>query len=317
MMHKVRVVARHEWALLLGSRTFRLGLLLPTAIVVGLLFYLGREMRSAAPHGRAAAPVVRAAAPDAAASSAGGDEEGHAEDAPPGAERWPANPVSVGAAYLFVLMMFVGIIVLSQYLLTNLIEEKSSRVVEVLLSAVSPFELMAGKILGLTAAGLTGIGACVAIIVLVAKLQGFIGSVNPWAISLFMVYYVLGILLVSSMYAAVGSACNTLREAQGMMLPMALVFAAPLAGWMYIVQHPGDLAVTLLSFFPPVTPMVMVMRLAVSPEVPVWQVVLSLLVLAAAVPVTMWAASKIFRTGVLMYGKPPKLREMLKWLRYK
>ena len=119
------------------------------------------------------------------------------------------------------------------------------------------------------------------------------------------------------MYAAVGSACNTLREAQGMMVPIALIFVVPLAGWMYFVQHPNGLVAVVLSFVPPLTPMIMVLRLAASREVPVWQIALSLLVLAAAVPAMMWVAAKIFRTGVLMYGKPPKIREMIRWLRYK
>ena len=292
MMHKVRVIARREWGLLLSSRAFRLGLLLPTAIVVGLMIYFGGQMRAAA-----------ARVPQEAAAAAGA---GHAMP----------NFVSMGAAYLFVMLMFVGIMVLSQYLLTNLIEEKSSRVVEVLLSAVSPFELMSGKILGLTAAGLE-VGACAVVIGVVAMLEGFIGALNPWALALFLVYYVLGTLLISSMYAAVGSACNTLREAQGMMLPMAMLFIVPLGGWMYFVQHPNGMAATLLSFVPPLTPMVMILRLAASKEVPVWQIALSVLVLGASVPAMMWAAAKIFRTGVLMYGKPPKLREMVKWLRYK
>ena len=162
MMHKVRVIARREWGLLLSSRAFRLGLLLPTAIVVGLMIYFGGEMRAAA-----------ARVPQEAAAAAGA---GHAMP----------NFVSMGAAYLFVMLMFVGIMVLSQYLLTNLIEEKSSRVVEVLLSAVSPFELMSGKILGLTAAGLTGMGACAVVIGVVAKLEGFIGALNPWALAFFL-----------------------------------------------------------------------------------------------------------------------------------
>ncbi len=289
MMRKVQVVARREWALLLSSRAFRIGLLLPTLIVVGGMLYFGGRVP----------PEAAKALQQAAEQKAG------------------PNPVSMGAAYFFVMLMFVGIIVLSQYLLTNLIEEKSSRVVEVLLSAVSPFELLAGKILGLTAAGLTGIGVCVAVIAAVAKAEGFMGSLNPWAFALFLLYYVLGILLISSMYAAIGSACNTLREAQGLMMPMALLFAVPLAAWMHIAQNPGGLFATLLSFFPPLTPMVMIMRLAASREVPVWQVVLSLVLLAAAVPATMWAAAKIFRVGVLMYGKPPKLRELVRWLRYR
>lgn len=289
MLRRVRVVARREWALLLGSRAFRIGLLLPTLIVVASMLYFGHHMP----------PQAAEALRKAAEQKAG------------------PNPVSIGAAYLFVLLMFVGIIVLSQYLLTNLIEEKSSRVVEVLLSAVSPFELMAGKILGLTAAGLTGIGVCVAVIAAVAKAEGFMGSLNPWAFGLFLLYYVLGILLVSSMYAAVGSACNTLREAQGLMMPMALLFVVPVASWMHIAQNPGGLFATLLSFVPPLTPMVMILRLAASREVPVWQTVLSLALLAAAVPATMWAAAKVFRVGVLMYGKPPKLRELVRWLGYR
>jgi ABC-2 type transport system permease protein len=289
MMRKVSVIARHEFALLLRSRGFRLGLLLPTVLVVAVMLYFGSRVP----------PEAMQAAKQAAAQ--------HGMD----------NPIGLGAAYLFVLLMFIGILTLSQYLLTNLIEEKSSRVVEVLLSAVSPLELMAGKILGLCAAGLAGIGACVAIIASVAKLQGFIGAVNPWAFGLFIVYYVLGILLISSMYAAVGSACNSLREAQGLMVPMALLFVVPLAAWMQIAQHPEGLFATLLSFLPPLTPMVMILRLAASRAVPAWQVVLSLAVLAAAVPVTMWAAAKVFRTGVLMYGKPPKLREMFRWMRYR
>jgi ABC-2 type transport system permease protein len=102
-----------------------------------------------------------------------------------------------------------------------------------------------------------------------------------------------------------------------MMLPMAMLFMVPLMGWVYFVQHPNGLAATLLSFVPPITPMVMILRLAASKEVPVWQIVLSVLVLAASVPAMMWAAAKVFRTGMLMYGKPPTLREMVKWLRYK
>jgi ABC-2 type transport system permease protein len=289
MMHKVRVVARHEFVLLLSSRAFRLGLILPTLIVVGVLAYVGTHMP----------PEAAKALKEAAA------------------HKGMPNPISMGAAYMFVLLMFMGIMVLSQYLLTNLIEEKGSRVVEVLLSAVSPLELMAGKILGLTAAGLTGIGICIAAIAAVAKAAGMMGTISPAALALFLVYYVLGILLVSSMYAAVGSACNSLREAQGLMVPMALLFVVPLATWMEIVRHPNALFATLLSFFPPVTPMVMILRLAGSRDVPVWQIALSLVVLGAAVPVTMWAASKVFRVGVLMYGKPPKLRELLRWIRYR
>ena len=96
-----------------------------------------------------------------------------------------------------------------------------------------------------------------------------------------------------------------------------MMFVVPMVAWFYIAQHPeGPLAV-ILSFIPPVTPMVMILRIAALPDLPPLQVIASILVLAASIPVAMWASAKIFRIGVLMYGKPPSLRELARWVRYK
>ena len=110
------------------------------------------------------------------------------------------------------------------------------------------------------------------------------------------------------MYAAVGSACNTLREAQGMMVPIAIIFVVPLAGWVYFVQHPNGLLATVLSFFPPVTPMIMLLRLAVSRDVPVWQIVALGAVAGGIGAGHDVGGGKDIPHGSVDYGKPPKLR---------
>jgi ABC-2 type transport system permease protein len=219
--------------------------------------------------------------------------------------------------FFFLFLMFVGVYGTSQGMLTSVIEEKNSRVMEVLLSALSPFQLMAGKIVGLAAIGLTVIGVW-ALAAYGAAASGGMGDiVSPGILGYFIVYYVLGFLLMASMLAAIGSACNTLREAQTLTGPVMMMFVVPMVAWFYIVQRPEEPAAVALSFIPPLTPMIMILRIAAVPDLSRLQIFASILVLAASVPLVMWASAKIFRTGVLMYGKPPSLRELLRWVRYK
>ena len=221
------------------------------------------------------------------------------------------------APFFFLFLMFMGVSGASQGMLTSVIEEKNSRVMEVLLSALSPFELMAGKIVGLTAIGLTVIAVWAGAAYGAAAARGLGDIVNASIMGYFIIYYVLGFLLMASMLAAVGSACNTLREAQTLMGPIMMLMVVPMVAWFFIAQHPeGPLAV-VLSFIPPLTPMIMILRIAALPELAPFQIVASILLLLVSVPVVMWASAKIFRTGVLMYGKPPTLRELIRWVRYK
>jgi ABC-2 type transport system permease protein len=219
------------------------------------------------------------------------------------------------AAFFFLFLMFFTIVTSAQALLTALIEERSSRIVEVLLSAVSPFQLMAGKILGLAGIGLTLAAACTAAVLGAAASQGLLAGQSLGGLAYFLPYFLLGFLLIASLYAAVGAACNTLKEAQTMMLPVLLIFMLPMMAWMAILQHPGSWPVVALSVFPPTAPMVMVLRMASGPPVPAGQVIASLGLLALSAPLVMWGAARAFRTGVLMYGKPPKLGELLRWMR--
>lgn len=219
--------------------------------------------------------------------------------------------------FFFLFLMFMGVFAINQQMLTTLIEEKNSRVIEVLLSAVSPFQLMVGKIVGLVCVGFTLVGIWGIAAYLAAASRGLGDLVNASIVVYFIIYYVLGFLLLSSILAAIGSACNTLREAQSLMGPITMVLILPMVGWFYFAQHPEATVSVVLSFIPPITPMIMILRIAANPDLAFMQILASIVLLAASVPIVMWGSAKVFRTGILMYGKSPKLGELLRWLRYK
>jgi len=316
MLHRALTIARHEYGLLMRSKVFMLGLLLPTAFAVFMMWQLGR---SSAQGRRGGAPVPVSQPVVMPSEEAAGQRPLTATPAAEpsdGAMRQAGRTrLPIGMAFAFVYMMFIGIVGIGQRLLTSLIEEKSSRVIEVLLSAVSPLELMTGKILGLGAAGLTAIAVCGGIMMSAAAWLGLVGSVPVQAVLWFIIYYVLGFLLAASVFAGIGSACNTTREAQQLLTPLMIPFLIPLICWLAIAQRPEGVLATLLSFFPPTAAMTMVLRLAVDPGIGLVQIALSLLVLGLSVPLAMRAAAKVFHTGILMYGKPPRLGELLRWVR--
>lgn len=216
--------------------------------------------------------------------------------------------------FFFMYLMFFGIFGNGQQMLTSIIEEKSSRVIEVLLSAVSPFQLMAGKILGLTGIGLTVVGLWTVAAYAAAQWKGVNIDVTPVLLSYFVLYYILGFVFFSSILAGIGSICNTLKDAQSLMMPITLIFVLPLISWFKLVHNPQGIFARVLSFLPPLTPMVMVLRLSASSDVRIVEVLASMLLLVVSVLGAIWLAAKIFRTGILMYGKRPRLREVFRWL---
>jgi ABC-2 type transport system permease protein len=222
--------------------------------------------------------------------------------------------------FFFMMLMFMGIFGMGQHMLTSVIEEKNSRVIEVLLSAVSPFELMAGKILGLAGISLTVMGLWAAAAIGTA----YYGATHWWNITLefptgillyFVIYFVLGFLLFSSILAGIGSICNTIKESQSLMMPISFLFILPMVVWFQLVQQPDGLFARVLSFLPPLTPLVMTLRLSASHDMSFLEIFASIILLVVFVPAVMWLAAKIFRTGILMYGKRPGPREVLRWLR--
>jgi len=217
--------------------------------------------------------------------------------------------------FFFMYLIFMGIFGMGQHILISIIEEKNSRVIEVLLSALSPFQLMGGKILGLAGIGLTVVSLWAVAAYLAARWQGLHIDVSATLILYFAVYYALGFLFFSSILAGIGSICNTIKETQSLMMPIMLVFMLPLLAWFKLVQDPNGTLTRVLSFVPPLTPMVMILRLSASADIRLGEILFSIVLLAAAVLAAMWAAAKVFQTGILMYGKRPGLREVARWLR--
>ena len=217
--------------------------------------------------------------------------------------------------FAFMFLLFMGTFGIRQGLLTTLIEEKGSRVVEVLLSAVSPTELLAGKILGLAAVGLLLLGVWGGVGYNSARTYHLTELVTGYRLTIAVLYFIPGFLLISSLLAAIGSACNELRDAQSMVFPLSLLTIIPMVCWFYIAEHPAAAFSLVLSFIPTITPFVMMLRVCSDPDTPVWQIAATLALLWGSVVTAIWAAGRVFRIGVLMYGKPPTPRELLRWVR--
>ncbi|HPM23415.1 MAG TPA: ABC transporter permease [Phycisphaerae bacterium] len=218
--------------------------------------------------------------------------------------------------FAFMFLLFMGTFGISQGLLTTLIEEKGSRVIEVLLSAVSPLQLLAGKILGTVAVGFLLMAVWGGVGFASAQKYNVGELVTTYRLLVALAYFVPGFLLISSLLAAIGSACNELKDAQSMVFPLSLITIVPMVMWYYLAEHPQSIISVVASYIPPITPFVMILRVCADPHTPAWQVVSTLGLLWLSVLVTMWAAAKVFRVGVLMYGKPPSVRELARWVRY-
>lgn len=219
--------------------------------------------------------------------------------------------------FSFMILLWIAVFSSGQYLLTTTIEEKSSRVIELLLSAVSPMQLMAGKIIGQAFVGMTILAVYGGVALLTAKQFNVLSLVPTEQLPWILVYFVIAYFLIGSMMAAIGSAVNEMREAQSFMSVAMLVLMVPFFLWNLIIKQPNSTFSTVTSFIPPISPFVMVMRLGQTTEpIPLWQIIGSSAVGLVSVVIAVWAAAKIFRVGVLMYGKPPTPLTLLRWLRY-
>ena len=215
----------------------------------------------------------------------------------------------------FMMLLFISTFTGGQYLMTTVIEEKSNRVVEVLLSAVSPLELMTGKILGQLAVGLLLLG-------LYAGMGGaglvafsMVGLIDPMLIVYLVIFFFIAYFFIGALMAAIGAAVNDIREAQTLLTPVMVITMVPWLLWAPISRNPNSLFATITSLLPPINPYVMLLRLTSSTPPPFWQVLLSILIGVLSVIVAVWIAAKIFRIGILLHGKPPSFGTLLRWIR--
>lgn len=232
-----------------------------------------------------------------------------------GGERETSEIFAVLLPAGFMVLLLVSVLISGQNLLTTTVEEKSSRVVEVLLSAVTPMQLLAGKVLGQMAVGFLILALYAGLGVALLASFAMIGLLEWSLLFYLLLFYVISYATIASMMAAIGSAVSEMREAQTLMTPVMLVVMLPWILWMPISRNPNSAFSTIISFVPPVNIFAMLLRMTSSTPPPAWQVWLSIAIGVAGVYAALWAAAKIFRIGLLMFGKPPNFATLIRWIR--
>ena len=228
--------------------------------------------------------------------------------------------VSQFAPVAFVYLLWIAVFTAAQMLLTNTVEEKSNRLIEVLLSSISPMQLMAGKVIGIAATGLTIVVSWVVSALIGVQFVPNLGDMDltaivgdPLYLCSFVGYFLAGYLLLAAVLVAMGSVCNSLKEAQNLMQPVVILLIVPMLAMMFVVQDPNGTLARILTYIPIYTPFLMMNRASGPP--PMWEYGLSTVLIIASLIIAFWGAAKVFRVGILMTGKPPKIREIWRWLR--
>lgn len=256
-----------------------------------------------------------------------------------GSERHSSVWVASIIGCIFTLLIYMFILLYGAMVMQGVIEEKTSRIVEVIVSSVKPFDLMMGKIIGIGLVGLTQVFLWIIITsVLIVSGSAYLStSVDPALISasqlenewieplktipfteiglLFILYFMGGYLLYSALFAAIGSSTNSQEDTQQFMLPVTLMLIFALYTGIYSLENPDGPMAFWCSIFPFTSPIVMMVRMPFG--VPAWEMFLSIGILYVSAFAVTWLSAKIYRIGILMYGKRPDFKEIIKWLHYK
>jgi ABC-2 type transport system permease protein len=214
----------------------------------------------------------------------------------------------------FMMLLFMAVMVGASPLVQSVLEEKMARIAEVLLGSVSPFQLIMGKLIGTVGVSLTMVGVYLAGGYCALYYAGYAHFFPTHLLIWFFVFLALAVLMYGSLFAAVGAAVTDLKEAQSTMMPVMIVAMFPMFLWLNVVRAPTATFSVVLSLFPPATPMLMIMRQAVPPGVPLWQPLLGVVLVLLATVACVYAAGRIFRVGLLMQGKGANFTQMAKWV---
>ncbi|MBZ0090226.1 MAG: ABC transporter permease, partial [Thermoanaerobaculia bacterium] len=228
-------------------------------------------------------------------------------------------------AYFLFFLLYMVVTIYGQQVMNGVLEEKNTRIVEVLLAIVKPVELMVGKLAGIGLAGLTQLAVWMATM-LVLSAPGVLGamalgggfqipSVTAAVAVHFLLLFLLGFFFYSSLYAAIGAATNNAQEAQqfsGIVIPFLV---GPVLLMLPVINDPNSTLSTVLSLIPPFTPLLMMLRIAVKMP-PLWQILAGYVLTAGFVAFLVWLCARIYRIGILMYGKKPTFAELWRWIRY-
>lgn len=233
----------------------------------------------------------------------------------PAVQSLSGPPPAYVVALILALILFMSAFINGVMALYGVVKEKQSRVVELVLSSISAREMMAGKVIGLGLAGLLQVIVWVTTAYLIASQFTTISLEALTAVHwiTYPIYFVLGYMLIASIYAAVGAVMKDVQSGGAGGL-VGMVPYLPVMFVYFIVENPDHIVVRIAGFIPPFTPSVMMLRIGAT-AVPPWEIALSILSLALGVLITMAIAARIFEIGLLMYGKAPTARELWKWMR--
>ncbi|MCM3874943.1 MAG: ABC transporter permease [Thermoanaerobaculia bacterium] len=226
--------------------------------------------------------------------------------------------IAVSATFFF--LIYMSIFIYGAYIMRGVLEEKNNRIVEVIVSSVRPTTLMLGKILGIGLVGLTqySVWACLAIAITLpgaAALMGMSEGIPPipaGTVGAFVLFFLLGYFLYASLYAALSAPFNTEQEAQQFVIIPGMMLVLTSTTWFFAFNQPNGTLATVLSFFPFTAPLMMFMRISVQTP-PLWQIGLSVAILVLTIWAVAWFAGRVYRVGILMYGKKPTLPEIFRW----
>jgi ABC-2 type transport system permease protein len=220
-----------------------------------------------------------------------------------------------GVPFAFLIMMYITVMSSAPQLLNSVMEEKMGRISEVLIASVTPFQLMMGKLVGCVS-----VSALLAFIYIggalaVASYWGYAGAASPGQLAWFGLFLLLAVILFGSIFIAIGAACTDLKDSQNMVTPVMLIVMMPMMVLSPILKAPDGMFAMSLSMVPTAAPFLMMLRIAMEPGPPLWQIALSVLLMLATVVLFAWAAGRIFRTGLLMQGKSASFGEMIRWVK--
>lgn len=265
------------------------------------------------------------------------------------AQSGQSSIVATALGYILGFVLYMFLLIYGAMVMQSVIEEKNSRVLEVMVSSVKPFQLMMGKILGVASVAIVqvaiwgvlifGVGSFVlpqlmpaeAMMGAEAMEAGVATNVDPEMIQIVsamtdsaylakificLILFVFGgFLLYSAMFAAIGSAVDSVQDAQQLQTPVMLPIILGLLMMLAVINDPNSPIAFWFSVIPFTSPIVMMARIPY--DIPMWEIALSLVLLYASFMVMVWLAAKIYRVGIFMYGKKPSLKELWKWMRYK
>jgi ABC-2 type transport system permease protein len=214
---------------------------------------------------------------------------------------------------IFIILLMMMVISSGGMLVRSLLEEKSNRLIEIIISSCTPNELLTGKVLGLSALGLTQ----VLFWTMIGAVLASTSVVPPEAFNNILpvfLFFALGFTFYSAVFVGIGSIVSTEQEAQQITSYLSLAMIMPIAFALPAIENPDSAFVHILSYIPLTIPAIMILRFNIGP-VPLWEVLVSVFIMAASIYISIIAAGKLFRVGILSYGKRPSLKEVISWLK--